>query len=228
MSLSASSIVSLGRTPGGKSLYGSRWTRYHWDKTMRALAREFPAARVYILQGAYNKGFAPSAGTHDYDGVLDVWVTGISWRDAEQFFRRQGWAAWWRHTGSWAATSKFHIHMISIGCPNRMGSLIASQLAAFKAHRLGLARSVDGPDPAPHPARVDYFDYTAWLRQLEEDRMNHVQKADRALEPVIKGLDEAIRELRQVEVRRTRVRAKIAGLVAARATVAATAKFLTV
>lgn len=224
---SARTIVSLGKTPGGKALRASRYTRYHWDKTMRAFRKRYPHAQVYILQGSYNVGFGPSAETHDWDSVLDVWVTGISWREAERFFRQQGWYGWWRHTGSWAATSKFHIHMISPGTPNRVGSLIPSQIAAFRAGRLGLARSVDGPDPAPHPKNVEMFNYAEWVALLEEESMNHVQRADAALKPVITGLDKAISELKQVPAPRTRVRAQIKGLQTARVTVAATARFLT-
>ena len=170
-------IVSLGRTPGGTPLFASRYTRYHWDRTVRAFEKQFPGAKVYILQGSYHIGFKPSAGTHDRDAVLDVWVTGVDWREAEFFFRQQGWKGWWRHTGSWSAPSQWHIHMISPGTPNAVGDLIPSQLAAYDAGRLGLARSVDGPDTVRRPSKVDHFDYQSWCRQLEEERMNNVQKA---------------------------------------------------
>lgn len=224
---SARTIVSLGRTPGGTALRCSRYTRYHWDKTLRAFRKKFPHAQIAILQGSYHVGFKPSAGTHDRDAVLDVWVSGVSWRDAEQFFRSQGWYGWWRHTGSWAAEHSWHIHMISPHTPNATGSLIPSQIASYLRGRLGLARSVDGPDPAPHPKHVEHFDYNEWVRQLEEESMNHVQRADAALTVVNRELNVAIKELQAVPTKRVAVRGKIAGLKTARAVTVATAKFLT-
>jgi hypothetical protein len=223
---SARTKVSLGRTPGGTALFASRYTRYHWDRTVRAFRKEFPHAQIAILQGAYHRGYEPSAGTHDEDGVLDIWVNGVGWREAEQFIRRQGWYGWWRHTGSWAASHSWHIHMITPHTPNRMGSLIPSQIAAYLKGRLGLARSVDGPDPAPHPKHVDYFDYNEWVRLLEEESMNHVQRADAALPDVIAGLNKAIGELRQVPLARKGARSKIAVLVSARTLVLGVQKFL--
>jgi hypothetical protein len=220
-------VVTLGKTPGGTRVFGSRYLAYHWAWTMREFHKRYPHAEVYIMQGSYHIGFALSAGTHDRDGVLDVWVTGIEWREAERFFRSMDWYGWWRHTGSWSSPSKYHIHMISPHTPNKVGSLIPSQIAGYLAGRLGLARSVDGPDPAAHPKHVTHFSYEGWVRQLEEDKMNNVQKADIALGQAVKSLDIAIAELRAVPIGRTRVRARITGLVAARATVRAAAKFLT-
>lgn len=223
-----STIVAFAKTPAGHSVFGSRYLAYHWARTYRRFKEQFPDAEVYILQGAYNKGVPQSAGTHDWDGVLDVWVTGVDWRDAERFFREEDWIGWWRHTGSWARSSKFHIHMISAHTPNRKGSLIPSQLASYAAGRLGLARSVDGRDPAPHPTKINRFDYDAWLRQLEEDKMNHVQKADAFLTPTLENLDKAIAELKLVDVSRTGARAKISVLVTARGLIAGVAKFLVI
>jgi hypothetical protein len=132
-------------------------TAAHLEWTIEELERRHPGARLQIIQTCYHTGFKPSAGTHDFDGVFDVSVDGLSWWTAQRFFRECGWAAWYRHTGSWAAQSKWHIHMCSIppGLENaptladvdaayaaagiRVGQFVPAQVDDYFAHALGLA-----------------------------------------------------------------------------------------
>jgi hypothetical protein len=106
------------RTVAGKTFRCSNRTYWHLRWTMFVLRLRFPKARLNIYQGCYHTGVAASAGTHDYDCVFDVWITGgvlgrDHWR-AQHFLRAHGWAAWFRHTGTWAPRSAWHIHMISL------------------------------------------------------------------------------------------------------------------
>src|ERR1700744_4270690 len=83
--------------------------------TQRALSEKHPGAVIEVMQSCYHTGYAPSAGTHDKDAVLDIRCPQLDWPDLQTFVRSQGWAGWWRHTGEWAAPGDWHVHMISLG-----------------------------------------------------------------------------------------------------------------
>jgi hypothetical protein len=105
-------------TIGGRTFRASNRTIWHLKWTLFVMGVRYPRARMQIIQTCYHSGVAASAGTHDYDCVFDVWITGgvlgaDPWR-AQRFLRAHGWAAWFRHTGSWEARSAWHIHMISL------------------------------------------------------------------------------------------------------------------
>ena len=106
------------RTIAGATFRCSNRVAWHLRWTIFMLRLHFPKARLVIYQTCYHTGVDASAGTHDYDAVFDVWIAGgvlgaDPWR-AQRFLRRCGWAAYFRHTGSWAARAAWHIHMISI------------------------------------------------------------------------------------------------------------------
>jgi hypothetical protein len=98
-------------TFGGRFFKCSQNTYAALLDTQARLAKAHPKAWIRVIQGCYNTGVAASAGTHDFDACLDVQIVGLSWQDAQDFLRKCGWAAWWRHTGSWASPSQWHIHM---------------------------------------------------------------------------------------------------------------------
>lgn len=182
---------------GGRFFRCSQRTYAHLLKTQAALSRRFPKAYIRVIQGSYNTGVALSAGTHDRDATLDVQVVGLSWQEAESFLRAQGWAAWWRHTGSWASQSMWHIHMTSLGAVEAgcvVGYLIdggrslygrtvaSSQIADYYAHRDALV--THAPDPTWHPANIarTVFNYRTWLEanmQLTDKQLNDI--ADRVV-----------------------------------------------
>lgn len=101
-------------TRAGKSFKASRRTVQHLDWTIARLRRFYPWARLEILQTCYHVGYAPSAGTHDFDCVLDFRIRGLTWRRAQRFLRRSGWFVWWRHSGIWAPRSEWHLHAGSL------------------------------------------------------------------------------------------------------------------
>jgi hypothetical protein len=136
------------RTVAGVTFRCSNRVYWHLRWTIWWLALHYPKARLHIYQGCYNTGVRLSAGTHDYDAVFDVWITGgvlgrDPWR-AQRVLRGRGWAAWFRHTGSWAARTAWHIHMISLpsGLPAHPTALDVGKAYA----RLGLkvGRFIDG------------------------------------------------------------------------------------
>lgn len=158
-------------TLGGRTFRAGRRTAAHLEWTIAELARLHPKARLYVIQPCYNTGVALSAYTHDYDGVLDVGITGLDWPDGQRFLRRCGWAAWWRHTGAWASPSRYHHHIVSLGCPGPVGLYVPGQVADYYNHALGLkGQHGVGSDPTWHPDNIDatVFSYPTWVAESED------------------------------------------------------------
>lgn len=167
---------------GGNTFQCSDRTYKHLVSTRWRLRLRYPFARLVVIQGAYSNG-PLSAGTHSEDCVLDVRITGLPgrtterrWLKAQSFLRSHGWAAWWRHTGTWAPMSNWHIHMVSLppGLPahptadqvgrayiklgtkvgkyidgglSTVGKTVAtSQVVDYYNHALGLANQHDSGD----------------------------------------------------------------------------------
>lgn len=149
----------------GKTFKASRRTFAHIDYTIALLAKQHPGARLEIIQGCYNTTVEASAGTHDFDACIDVRIVGLDWWTAQAFLRACGWAAWYRHTGSWASVGNWHIHMVSLGYTTRVGIFVPGQVSDYLRHALGLKGQHDsGDDTSPFPKSIDdtYFDYDAW------------------------------------------------------------------
>lgn len=156
-------VVSV--TIGGKNFRCSRRTKSHLLSTIKRLKEKRPNARLVVIQGCYNRTVSASAGTHDFDCVLDVRIDGMDWNSATMFLRHQGWAAWWRKPsqGNWGD----HIHMISIPpgiATNKptltdivrafrsrgleVGAFVPGQVDDYYADALGMAgRHRAGSDP---------------------------------------------------------------------------------
>lgn len=115
--------TALGKTSekkiAGSTFKASAWTAGHLQHTIDVLKKRHPDKTMRILQPCFHKGVELSKGSHDYDGVLDVWIDGMTGPAAQRFLRSLGWAAWYRHTGAFA--DDIHIHMATIppGLPSR-------------------------------------------------------------------------------------------------------------
>lgn len=138
------------------------------------LDKHHPALYVYVIQGAYNLGVVASAGTHDRDRALDVAVinrkTGRrTWLRARRWFRRFGWACWWRHTGSWFSPSSWHLHQVLLGGTCPVGDFIPAQIDDYYNHRTGLVGHLLEPGWYPKNIDATVFDFEAWLRVQEDD-----------------------------------------------------------
>lgn len=168
----------------GRTFTASNRTAAHLQTTIAKLAALHPSARLVIIQTCYNQGVAASAGTHDYDGVFDVEIVGLTWWQAQRFLRSCGWAAWYRHTGIWADSSAWHIHMCSIpeGLPGnptidqidgayshvgiQVGIYVPGQIDDYYAHALGLkGLHRAGDDRSWFPSNINATVY----RYQEED-----------------------------------------------------------
>lgn len=119
-------------------------TAAHLRWTIRQLERRHPGAKLVILQPCYNTGVDASAGTHDFDAVLDVQIIGLDWWEAQWFLRTCGWAAWFRHTGIWADRDAWHIHMVSLP-PGLSSNPTPEQVGqAYVAMGLQVGEYIDG------------------------------------------------------------------------------------
>jgi len=160
----------------GRDFDAGNRTAAHLRQTIKKLAKRRPEARLEIIKPCYVNippgEDDPSAGTHDGDGVLDVEIHGMRWPSAQKFLRKQGWAAWWRHTGDWKDPSDWHIHIVSLGCPGKVGGFVPGQVADYHAHALGLkGQHTAGNDPTWHPKDITktVFDYPRWLDKQAHD-----------------------------------------------------------
>lgn len=175
------------------------------------LDKHHPGLYIYVIQSAYHEGYAPSAGTHDKDRVLDVAIinrrTGRRyWLRGRRWLRRHGWAAWWRHTGSWLRPSTWHIHMVLLGgnCP--VGYLVPDQIRDYYAHKTGLIGHL--LDPGWYPKNIDatVFDFEAWLQHQEDDMPYTPEELDAIVRDAVKAeLGPQLKRIRQALMRAIRV-----------------------
>lgn len=166
----ATALGKLGtHTIAARQFKASAWTAGHLKFTVDRLKAKHPNAKLVIMQTSYHTGFKPSAGTHDFDGVFDVKIEGMSWGPAQQFLRSCGWAAWHRVPPQF----DHHIHMVTIprglsGRPSRdqvvraysklgiqVGKYVPAQVVDYFAHAPGLAGNhTPGTDKSWHPKDI--------------------------------------------------------------------------
>lgn len=155
-------------TIAGTTFRCSEWTAGHLTSTIARLKIAHPGATLVILQPCYHAGVDASKFTHDYDCVLDVEIRGLDWWEAQKFLRNCGWAAWFRHQGTWAPKSMWHIHMCSVprGLTTRPSAPEVG--AAYKALGLKVGLYIDGGlTSTGHTTAtsqiVDYFNHAQGL-----------------------------------------------------------------
>jgi len=128
-------------TIAGDTFKASAWTAGHLQHTIDVLKVKHPGARLVIKQPCFNTGVEASKHTHDFDGVLDVKIEGLTWTKAQGFLRSQGWAAWHRTP---AQGFKHHIHMATIP-PGLSGRPSAAQVgAAYQKLGIKVGKFIDG------------------------------------------------------------------------------------
>ncbi len=178
-------------TLGDKTFQAGRRTAAHLEWTIEKLAQRKPGAHLHIMQPCFHTGFDPSAGTHDGDGVLDIRIDGMKWPKAEMFMREAGWAAWWRHTGTWEPQEKWHIHAVSLGCPGKVGDLIPGQVDDYHNKRDGLAGHRPDDSPRPDDIVATVFDYPRYLL-IKEDTMPYTDWPREDRKALVKDVADAV------------------------------------
>lgn len=176
----------------GRRFQAGRRTAAWLEFIREDLARLHPGCRLYVIQSCYHAGYEPSAGTHDRDCVLDVKIIGMDWWAAQRFLRERGAAAYFRHTGSWAAESQWHIHLALLPDPGHVpewvahvGIYVPGQRNDYYRHTFGLKNQHNtdldkswfpgDPNKAPYPVGTPagwaaainrtIFDFPGWVRE---------------------------------------------------------------
>lgn len=157
----------------GGVVKGSRRSIAHLEATNAACRKQFGCDLV-VIQSAYNTGVSASAGTHDLDKVYDAYIPGADWWGMQKFFRKEGWAAWYRYPPSFGE----HIHMVSLGGNTKVGIYVPGQIADYYAHRNGLAGHAADTSWHPDDIASTIFDYDAWKAD-QDMAYNDWPKADR-------------------------------------------------
>jgi hypothetical protein len=126
-------LWSQTTTSGGR-VYGSFRTIAHLDR-LNILSKKRFGVGIRVIQPPYSRGVRASAGTHDYDACVDLYIPGVPWLDQQGFFRANGFACWWRKPPIFGD----HIHGFTL--PPREGAYVGDD---FRATGLVVGKYVDG------------------------------------------------------------------------------------
>lgn len=168
----------------GRRVTGSFRHICHLDYTDQQARKEFGKG-ISIFQPAYNKGYKPSAGTHDYDACVDVHIPGVGWLKQQGFFRRHGWGCWWRKPPTFInhihgftlplqegvdrsddyAIAGFTVGKFIDGGWSLYGRKIASaQLTSYYQHRSGLKGNAKDNTWFPPNIKATIFDLPEFVK----------------------------------------------------------------
>lgn len=67
-----------------------------WLDHVNTLAVQQFGTRIRVIQPAFNTGVPASAGTHDFDYCMDLWIPGVDGFVQQKFFRDNGGCFWFR------------------------------------------------------------------------------------------------------------------------------------
>jgi hypothetical protein len=197
----------IDTTLNGVTFRAGRRTAAHLAWTDDGARRR--GALLRVIQPCYNTGVGASAGTHDFDGVLDVEVEGMAWLDGQRFLREHGWAAWYR----FPPTFGNHLHMVSLGCPGPVGVYVPGQVDDYYAHRNGLKGH--DRDVTWHPADIDstVFDYPAYeeTRDMTPEQAKQLADTAQGVQDIHTRLDDIDKVLRRITKAKREVIAAVEG-----------------
>lgn len=179
-------VLWSNKTSSGRQVTGSLRHVAHLDH-LNILAKKKYGAGIVIIQPAYNKGVRASAGTHDYDACVDVYIPGVSWAEQQRFFRANGLAAWWRRPPAFSIN---HIHGFTLPPQEgrvrsddfmmfgfKVGRFIdggwsiygrqnaSSQLQAYYDHRDALKSNLRDYSWFPADIKATIFDLDAYVKR---------------------------------------------------------------
>lgn len=80
----------------GRYVTGSFRTICHLNR-LNILAKKRFGVELVVIQPPYNTTVAASAGTHDKDACIDLYIPGVDWWVQQRFFRANGFMCWYRH-----------------------------------------------------------------------------------------------------------------------------------
>lgn len=106
----------------------------HINRLDRLARKQFNQG-LTVFQGPFSTSVAASAGTHDLDDVWDLWINGVGAWDQQRFFRKNGFACWYRHP------PLFGKHQHGFTIPPNYGGPVADD---FKQAGIKVGKYVDG------------------------------------------------------------------------------------
>lgn len=180
-------VIWSERTTGGKQVTGSLRTIAHLDRLNNLSLKMFKSP-VKVLQGPYNTTVKASAGTHDYDACLDVYIPGVAWLTQQTFFRANGAGAYWRRPPAFGN----HIHYFTLppregkdvnddfkvagfkvglyvdgGWSTRGHKVASSQISDYYQHRTALSGHAKDPTWFPPDIPATIFDLDAYIARRQ-------------------------------------------------------------
>lgn len=122
-----------------KSMYGHTVTgslRHicHLNRLNNLAIKRFGTG-IEIIQTAFNTSIAASAGTHDLDAVVDLYIPGVGWWTQQRFFRANGLPGWYRYPPS------FPNHYHGFTLPRHEGTVVSDD---FRSGGFKVGVYVDG------------------------------------------------------------------------------------
>lgn len=90
---------------GGDPITGSLRTICHLNRLNNLSIAKYGTG-IQVIQPPYNTTVPASAGTHDYDACVDLYIPGQSWWGMQRFLRANGLGCWYRHKPAFGN----HIH----------------------------------------------------------------------------------------------------------------------
>ncbi len=132
----------------GQTVKGSLRTIAHIDRLYTLSLRRFDSPFT-IIQPPYNTSIPASAGTHDYDAVIDWYIPGVPYWDQQRWARANGMWDWYRATNNMWSNHQ-HGGTIPLQLANtragdyaaggfRVGIYVPGQLQDYYAHAFGLS-----------------------------------------------------------------------------------------
>lgn len=125
------------RDTSGRFVTGSLFTIAWLDwADGRCMAKY--GTHIVVIQPPFNEGVPASAGTHDLDRCMDVYLPGVGWWASQRFLRSHFGAFWYRHPPLFSR----HLHgfpagAMSLGLP--VGIYVPGQWTDYLNKAYGLA-----------------------------------------------------------------------------------------
>lgn len=168
----------------GRYVTGSLRTIAHLDWLHAESVKAFGVG-LRVIQPPYNRGVKASAGTHDYDACLDVYIPGVGWLTAQRFFRARGFGCWWRRrskswidhihgftlpeqegldrSDDWAAAGFKVGYLVDGGWSTLHRRVVTAQITSYYDHRSGMIGNVRDNTWFPDDIKATIFDLKAYI-----------------------------------------------------------------
>jgi len=157
------------RDTSGRLVTGSFRHIAHLNRLNNLAVKKGWKSGIVIIQPAYNKTVAASAGTHDFDACVDLYIPGVDWWKQQAFLRANGLGCWYRHPPSFP----YHIHGMTI--PPQSGQVRADD---FRDGGFKVGLYVDGGYSQYGSLRsssqlTDYYNHAFGLSGQHDKNSDH-------------------------------------------------------